>query len=200
MNPPVAAIATPSTVPINCDMNDTPPMPPRLCRPKIPAATPPQAPHNPCKGHTPSTSSIFHLFCVSVNIQTKMAPAIAPVSKAPIGCIRSDPAQTATKPANKPKKANPGSFLPSRTATSVPPTIAINELIATSPFIFSSVCALITIKPNQPTVRSRLQALEKECSKADARPSRHPWNSGHNAHQTTTPQTRQPNHQPHGPL
>ncbi|MNQ00670.1 hypothetical protein D3C85_133240 [compost metagenome] len=36
-------------------------------------------------------------------------------------------------------------------ATSVPPTIAISELTATRPEILSMLCALITLKPNQPT-------------------------------------------------
>ena len=33
----------------------------------------------------------------------------------------------------------------------VPPAIAISELMATRPEILSIVCALITLKPNQPT-------------------------------------------------
>ena len=47
----------------------------------------------------------------------------------------------------------PGSFLPSTIAARVPPTIAISELRATSPLTLSRVCADITLKPNQPTVR-----------------------------------------------
>ena len=38
-------------------------------------------------------------------------------------------------------------------AVMVPPTIAINELMATMPEIASKRCALITLKPNQPTMR-----------------------------------------------
>ena len=68
----------------------------------MPQAMPPQAPHRPCSGHTPSTSSIFQRFCVSVNIHTKIAPATPPVTSAPIGCITSEPAQTATSPASGP--------------------------------------------------------------------------------------------------
>ena len=37
-------------------------------------------------------------------------------------------------------------------AASVPPTMAISEFTATRPEILSSACALITLKPNQPTV------------------------------------------------
>ena len=37
-----------------------------------------------------------------MNMATKMAPAIAPTTIAPIGCITSEPAQTATKPAKGP--------------------------------------------------------------------------------------------------
>ena len=33
----------------------------------------------------------------------------------------------------------------------MPPAIAISEFMATSPEILSIVCALITLKPNQPT-------------------------------------------------
>jgi hypothetical protein len=47
----------------------------------------------------------------------------------------------------------PGSFRPAASAASVPPTIAIRELRATSPLIFSSVCADMTLKPNHPTAR-----------------------------------------------
>jgi hypothetical protein len=39
----------PSTVPISCDMKLTPPSPPRDALPKMPAASPPNAPHKPCK-------------------------------------------------------------------------------------------------------------------------------------------------------
>jgi hypothetical protein len=42
---------------------------------------------------------------------------------------------------------------PATNAASVPPTIAMSELTATRPEILSSVCALMTLKPNQPTDR-----------------------------------------------
>ena len=48
---------------------------------------------------------------------------------------------------------SPGRFGRSTRAASVPPTMAISELTATRPDILSMVCALITLKPNQPTVR-----------------------------------------------
>src|SRR3569623_11636 len=120
---------------------------------KPPPVSPPPAPHNPCKGHTPSTSSIFHLFWVTMNIHTNNAPAIAPVARAPSGCIRSEPARTATRPASGPLWMRPGSLRPSTRAGSVPPTIAISEFTATKPDTASINCADITLKPNQPTVR-----------------------------------------------
>jgi hypothetical protein len=46
-------------------------------------------------------------------------------------------------------------------AASVPPTIAISELTATRPLILSSVCALMTLKPNQPTVRIQAPSARK---------------------------------------
>ncbi len=49
----------------------------------------------------------------------------------------SDPAQIATKPASGPLCKKPGSFFPIVFAVIVPPTIAISELIATSPEIAS---------------------------------------------------------------
>src|SRR6266508_3071293 len=102
-------MTTPSNVPTSCEPNATPPRPPSVLLPKIPAARPPHVPQIPCKGQTPTTSSIFSRFCVSVNSQTNSTPAI------------------------------------------VPPAIASSEFIATSPEILSIVCALITLKPNQPT-------------------------------------------------
>ncbi len=90
------------TVPISCATAKVTPRPPSAVLPKMPAAMPPQAPHRPCSGHTPSTSSIFHLFCVHVNITTKIAPATPPAASAPTGCIRSEPAHTATSPASGP--------------------------------------------------------------------------------------------------
>ena len=128
-------------------------MPPKASVPKIPAAIPPHVPHKPCNGQTPKTSSMRHLFWVRVNIATKMAPATAPTTSAPIGCITSEPAQTATKPAKGPLWTKPGSFLPKTNATKVPPTMAMSELSATKPETLSKVCALITLKPNQPTMR-----------------------------------------------
>ena len=59
----------------------------------------------------------------------------------------------ATKPANGPLCKKPGSFLPIKFAANVPPTIAIKELIATKPEIASTRCALMTLKPNQPTIK-----------------------------------------------
>jgi hypothetical protein len=46
-----------------------------------------------------------------------------------------------------------GVVLAQASAASVPPTMAIKELTATRPEILSTVCALITLKPNQPTVK-----------------------------------------------
>ena len=65
--------------------------------------------------------------------------------------MTSEPAQTATSPASGPLWTKPGSLRPTSVATIVPPAIAISELTATRPEILSSVCALITLKPNQPT-------------------------------------------------
>ena len=132
-NPPVSATITPKPVPINCDIKLTFPKPPNAFAPNMPAANPPQAPHNPCNGHTPSTSSIFKRFWVKVNAHTNKPPATNPVAKAPSGCIISEPAHTATKPANGPLCTKPGSFFPKNSAASVPPTKAINELTATKP-------------------------------------------------------------------
>ena len=92
---------------------------------------------------------------------TKIAPATAPTTSAPSGCIRSEPAHTATRPASGPLCTKPGSFLPSSRAASVPPTMAISEFTATRPEILSSVCALITLKPNQPTVRIQAPSARK---------------------------------------
>jgi hypothetical protein len=41
---------------------------------------------------------------------------------------------------------------PASVAASVPTTIATSELIATRPLNLSIVCALITLKPNQPCI------------------------------------------------
>ena len=67
--------------------------------------------------------------------------------------MTSEPAQTATSPASGPLWTKPGSLRPATNAASVPPAIAISEFTATRPEILSIVCADITLKPNQPTVR-----------------------------------------------
>ena len=67
--------------------------------------------------------------------------------------MTSEPAHTATSPASGPLWTKPGSLRPATSAASVPPAIASSELTATRPDILSSVCADITLKPNQPTVR-----------------------------------------------
>ncbi len=67
--------------------------------------------------------------------------------------MTSEPAQIATSPAKGPLCKKPGSFFPTKFALNVPPTIAINELIATKPEIASTCCALMTLKPNQPTIK-----------------------------------------------
>ena len=51
--------------------------------------------------------------------------------------------------------------MPTIKAANVPPTIAINELTATRPDTLSSVCALITLKPNQPTVKIQAPKARK---------------------------------------
>ncbi len=151
----------PSAVITACEANATPPRPPSASLPKMPAASPPQAPHRPCSGHTPSTSSIFQRFCVSVNITTNSTPATPPTTSAPSGCITSEPAHTATSPASGPLCTKPGSLRPAASAATVPPTIAISELIATSPEMFSRRCADITLKPNQPTIRIHAPSARK---------------------------------------
>ncbi len=153
MYPKTKAKPTPIREPTNCAINETPPSPPNISSPKIPAATPPHRPHNPCRGQTPSTSSIFHLFCVMLKVTTNNAPATPPVISAPIGWNKSEPAQTATRPAKGPLYKNPGSFFPTNNAAKVPPTIAISELTATSPDTPDNSCADITLNPNHPTVR-----------------------------------------------
>src|SRR3990172_8117937 len=80
-----------------------------------------------------------------------MTPAAAPTTSAPTGCITSDPAHTATNPASGPLFTKPGSLRPAKSAASVPPAIAMSELRATKPLTLSSVCADITLNPNQPT-------------------------------------------------
>ncbi len=46
-------------------------------------------------------------------------------------------------------------------AAKVPPTMAISELTATRPEILSMVCALMTLKPNQPTVKIQAPKARK---------------------------------------
>ncbi|MNY32052.1 hypothetical protein D3C86_1662430 [compost metagenome] len=141
----------------------------------MPQAIPPHTPHRPCSGQTPSTSSIFQRFWVAVKAQTNSAPAIAPVSRAPIGCIRSEPAQTATRPASGPLCRKPGSLRPTSSAARVPPTMASSELTATRPLTPCKVCALITLKPNQPTIRIHEPSARNgmfEGAKATSLPSR----------------------------
>ncbi|MCY1402457.1 hypothetical protein D9M71_175990 [compost metagenome] len=168
-------MTTPAKLPSSWLARLTPPNPPSAVWPKIPQAMPPHTPHNPCSGQTPRTSSIFQRFCAAMKHQTNNIPAMAPVARAPIGCIRSEPAQTATKPASGPLCRKPGSLRPTSKAATVPPTIAINELTATRPLTPCKVCALITLKPNQPTIRihdpnARNGILEG--AKATKRPSR----------------------------
>ncbi len=88
-----------------------------------------------------------------MNAQTNRAPATRPVASAPIGCIRSEPAHTATNPASGPLCRKPGSLRPISSDAMVPPTIASKELTATSPLTPARVWALITLKPNQPMIR-----------------------------------------------
>ncbi|MNE55884.1 hypothetical protein D3C80_1507510 [compost metagenome] len=136
---------------------------------------PPHTPHRPCNGHTPSTSSIFQRFCAAVKLQTNSTPATRPVASAPIGCIRSEPAQIATSPASGPLCRKPGSLRPASKAARVPPTMAISELIATRPLTPCKVWALITLKPNQPMIRIHEPSARNgmlEGAKATRRPSR----------------------------
>ncbi len=134
---------------------------PSALAPKMPAASPPQAPQTPCSGQTPSTSSIFQRFCVIVNRTTNSAPATRPVASAPSGCMTSEPAQTATSPASGPLWTKPGSLRPATSAAIVPPDIASSELTATRPEILSIVCADITLNPNQPTDRIHAPSARK---------------------------------------
>src|SRR5688572_20981067 len=78
------------------------------------------------------------------------------MKSAPMGWTTSEPAQMATSPASGPLCTKPGSFLPTASAASVPPDMAMSELSATRPLILSMVCADITLNPNQPT--DRIQA------------------------------------------
>src|SRR5712692_3036354 len=151
--PAMTAMATPPRMPRSCARKETPPRPPNICAPKMPQASPPHTPASPCNGHTPSTSSIFQRDWVRENATTNNTPATAPIINPPTGCTTSEPAQMATNPARAPLWMNPGSFLPAMSAPSTPPTIAINELIATSPVILSKLWALMTLNPNQPTTR-----------------------------------------------
>ena len=51
----------PMPTPISWATTLTPPSRPAPCCRRCPPRLPPQVPHRPCSGHTPSTSSIFHL-------------------------------------------------------------------------------------------------------------------------------------------
>ncbi|MNT84324.1 hypothetical protein D3C72_2243210 [compost metagenome] len=51
--------------------------------------------------------------------------------------------------------------MPASSAASVPPTMAMSEFTATRPEMFSSRCALITLKPNQPTQRIHAPSARK---------------------------------------
>ena len=64
--------------------------------------------------------------------------------------MTSEPAHTATKPANAPLWMKPGSPSPAIIAAMMPPHMAISELSAISPVTPFSDWALITLKPNQP--------------------------------------------------
>ena len=79
--PASAPYAAPIRLPTSCEANVTPPMPPSAVSPKMPQAMPPHRPHSPCSGHTPSTSSIFHLLLASWNTYTKMTPATPPTTQ-----------------------------------------------------------------------------------------------------------------------
>src|SRR3569833_3941224 len=192
--PPISATTTPSPVPTICDMRLTPPKPPRASLPKMPAATPPHTPQRPCSGHTPNTSPMRHLFCVSMKAKTNIPPATAPVMSAPTGCMRSEPAQIATRPASGPLCTKPGSLRPTNRAASTPPTIAISELIATRPFTAATLCADITLNPNQPTVSihapsARKGMLDGGCAAILPSFANRPCRAPNN---TTAPHARQP--------
>ena len=111
----------PNPVPSNWTPKPRRPGRPGPSAPKMPAAIPPQAPHSPCSGQTPSTSSIFQRFWVSVNMTRTARRQSTPMASAPSGCIRSEPAQIATRPASGPLCTKPGSLRPATSAASVPP-------------------------------------------------------------------------------
>ncbi len=98
----------------------------------------PRCRSRPCSGQTPSTSSIFHLFCVSVNILTKMAPATPPTTSAPERVHQVGAGAHRHEARQRPVVDEAG-VVPAHdaSATSVPPTIAISELTATRPEILS---------------------------------------------------------------
>src|SRR5471030_1038042 len=64
------------------------------------------------------------------------------------------------------------------TATSVPPTIAISELTATRPEILSSVCALITLKPNQPIASTQAPSARNGMLDGEAVVPHHAFEQG----------------------
>ena len=68
----------------------------------------------------------------------------------------------------------PGSLRPTTSAASVPPTMAMRLLTATSPLILSIIWALMTLKPNHPTMRIHEPSARKgmlEGGWADMAPS-----------------------------
>src|SRR3990167_3767151 len=88
---------------------------------------------------------------------------------------RPDAEHTATRPANGPLCRKPGSLRPTSKAATVPPTIAIRVLTATRPLTLPRVCALITLKPNQPMIRIHEPSARNgifDGAKATKRPSR----------------------------
>src|SRR3569833_621774 len=192
--PPISATTTPSPVPTICDMRLTPPIPPRASLPKMPAATPPHTPQRPCSGHTPNTTSMRHLLSVSMKAKTNLTPATAPVTSAPTGCLRSEPALIATWPACGPLCTKPGALRPTNRAACTPPTIAISELIATRPFTAATLCADITLNPSQPTVSihapsARKGMLDGGCAAILPSFANRPCRAPNN---TTAPHARQP--------
>ena len=85
-----------------------------------------------------------------------MTPATPPTNSAPIGCMTSEPAHTATSPASAPLWMKPGSLSPAISAARMPPHMAISELMAMSPVTVLSDWALMTLKPNQPMHNSQV--------------------------------------------
>ena len=121
-------------------------------KPKIPHAMPPQSPQSPCSAQTPSTSSIFHLSVETENILTNTTPATRPVTKVrQAGASRQIRHIQRLGQPSAPLWTKPGSLRPATSAARIPPHIASSELTATRPETALRLCALITLKPNQPT-------------------------------------------------